>query len=144
MPDKRYGLAIFLAASLAIQQSSAIESPTQTKDSISDTLGTVFFIYDGKACDCILAQNAMMHQEIDSALHLPRFRSHWLLRKLEYNQAKAEAERLLNLCKNPLMPVTGVLTRTNLLIFEASGYLNGILLARTLDLLTPDCRKEAP
>lgn len=144
MPAKHYSLALLLATAIAFPQPLTRETAVQTKAVPNDTLGKVFFIYDGKACDCIQAQNAMMHQEIESVLHLPRFRSRWLWLELEYNQSRTEAELLLNHCHNTLMPIVGVLTQSGELVFEASGYLNSDLLTHTLDLLTPNLSKEAP
>ncbi|GEM_PF-2552316 len=141
---RHLGLSIYITAMLFIRQMLAGELPNPIKASFNDKLGTVFFIYDSTACDCILTQNAMMRREIDSVMGQSHFRAHWSWRELEYNRSRIEAERLLKLCTNPLLPATIVLLPNEELIFEASSLLIGNNLARTLELLISEREKEKP
>ena len=114
------------------------DSQISSRDSIviSDTLGTVSLVYDAQACECILRQNAMMQQEIAAILAQPPYNSYWLFRKVEYNQARTEAERVLSLCHSLLLPVVVVTTKEGEFIFESSGYLEKANFLRILDLIT--------
>ncbi len=103
---------------------------------ISDTLGIVTLVYDAQACECILQQNAMMQQEIVEILARPAYNSYWLFRRVEYNQDRTEAERMLALCRNLLLPVVVVTTQEGEFIFESSGYLEKANFLQTLDLIT--------
>jgi hypothetical protein len=107
---------------------------TETDVEHSGRNGTVFVIYDSKACECVREQGKSILLEIDSLRTAdPALDHDFDFRKIDWSKEREAADSILNRCSPPLIPAVFIEDKNGQAFFNFSYEFDVDVLIRILD-----------